>query len=213
MIHGRQATAACLSTDKTYRVYSCAVTVRNSLLAILSLGECYGFQAKSEFERRTAGLWPVNVGQIYTTLDRLVRDKLVASRAETPRGGGASRSYFAITDAGRVELARWWAQPAPLLHSDRNELLLKLMLASTLQQMPLKELIAAQIAADDEDLRALRSANDDDATTSSRLYLLKAERDRDWFRDAARMLEASPRVPLALADDRPKRGRPSKGPA
>jgi DNA-binding PadR family transcriptional regulator len=45
------------------------VSVRQSLLAILDQGPCYGYQLKSEFDRRTGSTWPLNVGQIYNTLE------------------------------------------------------------------------------------------------------------------------------------------------
>ena len=54
------------------------MSVRQSLLAILDQGPCYGYQLRAEFDRRTGSTWPLNVGQIYNTLDRLERDGLVA---------------------------------------------------------------------------------------------------------------------------------------
>ena len=58
------------------------MSVRQSLLAILDQGPCYGYQLRTEFDRRTGSTWPINVGQIYNTLDRLERDKLIR-RVET----------------------------------------------------------------------------------------------------------------------------------
>ena len=55
------------------------MSVRSGLMALLAEGEKYGAQLRSEFEARTGGTWPLNVGQVYTTLDRLVRDGLVES--------------------------------------------------------------------------------------------------------------------------------------
>ena len=53
------------------------MSVRQSLLAILDQAPCYGYQLRGEFETRTGGTWPLNVGQVYTTLSRLERDGLV----------------------------------------------------------------------------------------------------------------------------------------
>ena len=72
------------------------MSVRQSLLAILDQGPCYGYQLRAEFERRTGSTWPLNVGQIYTTLDRLERDGLVA-KGETDDQGHV---FYDITDAG-----------------------------------------------------------------------------------------------------------------
>ena len=58
--------------------------VREGLLALLADGPRNGYQLKVDFEAATGGVWPLNFGQVYTTLDRLARDGLV-SRAE-PNG-------------------------------------------------------------------------------------------------------------------------------
>ena len=55
------------------------MSVRQSLLAILDQGSCYGYQLRTEYERRT-GAPTLNVGQIYTTLERLERDARRALR-------------------------------------------------------------------------------------------------------------------------------------
>jgi DNA-binding PadR family transcriptional regulator len=53
------------------------MSVRHALLALLSEGPKYGLQLRQEFEARTGEVWPLNVGQVYTTLQRLERDGLV----------------------------------------------------------------------------------------------------------------------------------------
>jgi DNA-binding PadR family transcriptional regulator len=55
------------------------VSVRHALLALLSEGPEYGLQLREEFEARTGEVWPLNVGQVYTTLQRLERDGLAES--------------------------------------------------------------------------------------------------------------------------------------
>ncbi len=55
------------------------MSVRHALLALLSEGPKYGLQLREEFEMRTGEVWPLNVGQVYTTLQRLERDGLVES--------------------------------------------------------------------------------------------------------------------------------------
>src|SRR5215212_7482110 len=79
------------------------VSVRNALLALLEQGPRYGYQLRAEFEDRTGGTWPLNVGQVYTTLARLERDGLVEGRTADPEGGEARRTYR-ISDAGRATL-------------------------------------------------------------------------------------------------------------
>ena len=55
------------------------MSVRDGLLAVLSLGEGYGLQLHSELAARAPHRSPVNVGQIYSTLERLARAGLVES--------------------------------------------------------------------------------------------------------------------------------------
>jgi len=62
------------------------VSVRHALLALLSEGPKYGLQLREEFEARTGEVWPLNVGQVYTTLQRLERDGLVASDGTDSEG-------------------------------------------------------------------------------------------------------------------------------
>src|SRR3954462_10514504 len=62
------------------------MSVRHALLALLSEGPKYGLQLRQEFEARTGEVWPLNVGQVYTTLQRLERDGLVES--DDPGGRG-----------------------------------------------------------------------------------------------------------------------------
>ena len=104
------------------------MTVRQTVLSILSLEPCYGHQLKAEFIRRTGGVWPMNIGQIHSTLERLERDGLV--RKDQPDSLG--RAYFSILDAGRDEAAAWLSTPLVKPQLDRNELVMKLAVASTL---------------------------------------------------------------------------------
>ena len=55
------------------------MSVRHALLALLSEGPRYGMQLREDFEAATGDVWPLNVGQVYTTLQRLERDGLVES--------------------------------------------------------------------------------------------------------------------------------------
>ena len=77
------------------------MSVRHALLALLSEGPKYGLQLRDEFEHRTGEVWPLNVGQVYTTLQRLERDGLIESDGEEEAGPQKS---FRITTDGTSEL-------------------------------------------------------------------------------------------------------------
>lgn len=103
------------------------MSVGMSLLAILEDGPAYGFQLKHEFEARTGGVWPLNVGQVYTTLGRLHRDGLVESESA---GSNDAQKTYAITDEGRAELREWFEKPATAGPPSREELVLKLVMVA-----------------------------------------------------------------------------------
>ena len=102
------------------------MSVRHALLALLSEGPKYGLQLRQEFEARTGEVWPLNVGQVYTTLQRLERDGLV----ESDEGGddGAQKG-FRITADGEEELGSWLRTPPDLSSPPRDELVMKILVA------------------------------------------------------------------------------------
>jgi DNA-binding PadR family transcriptional regulator len=127
------------------------MSVRQSLLAILDQGPCYGYQLRAEFDRRTGGTWPLNVGQIYNTLDRLERDGLVVKGDSDDEG----HVYYAITEDGSAEAAEWLSSPVDRTAAARDELAIKLALAATLPGVDVRVLIAQQRAASLARLEAL----------------------------------------------------------
>jgi DNA-binding PadR family transcriptional regulator len=102
------------------------VSVRHALLALLSEGPKYGLQLRHEFEARTGEVWPLNVGQVYTTLQRLERDGLVASEGDEE---GPHKGYR-ITDDGERELIDWLQTPARVTQPPRDELVIKVLVAA-----------------------------------------------------------------------------------
>ena len=104
------------------------MTIRQSMLALLAERPMYGAQLKAEFETRTAGTWPLNVGQVYTTLARLERDGLVEPVGPVDPDG---RIAYRLTAAGETEARRWWHDPVARDTAPRSELPIKLALAVT----------------------------------------------------------------------------------
>lgn len=101
------------------------MSIRHGLLALLERGPMYGYQLRAAFEESTGTTWPLNIGQVYTTLSRLERDGLVRP---LPENDGGQRPYE-ITDAGRSELTQWFATPISRTDRPRDELAIKLALA------------------------------------------------------------------------------------
>src|SRR6187455_290113 len=106
------------------------MAIREGLLALLDEGPRHGYQLKTDFEAITGGVWPLNVGQVYTTLDRLERDGLVTSHDDPSRATGGPQRTYALTAAGREELGSWWTATPPTNDPPpRDELVLKVLMA------------------------------------------------------------------------------------
>ena len=196
------------------------MSVRQSLLAILDQGPCYGYQLRSEFDRRTGSTWPLNVGQIYNTLERLERDGLV-ERADHEVDG---QIFYAITDAGRAEVAGWLGSPVERSAATRDDLAIKLAIAVTLPGVDIAQVIQVQRTAtlhNLKDLTKTKNASSDPETSEDLAWLLvvdslvfQAEAEVRWLDHSeqrlARASAAGLATPLPLSTEVPKRGRPAK---
>ncbi|HEU0103010.1 MAG TPA: PadR family transcriptional regulator [Mycobacteriales bacterium] len=125
------------------------MSVRHGLLALLVERSRHGYELRAEFERRTGATWPLNVGQVYTTLARLERDGCVLAQGENDAGQNA----YAITDTGREELRTWFATPVRRESRPRDELAIKLALAVDAPGVDIAAVIQAQRT---DSLRALQ---------------------------------------------------------
>jgi DNA-binding PadR family transcriptional regulator len=114
------------------------VSVRHALLALLSERPKYGLQLREEFESRTGDVWPLNVGQVYTTLQRLERDGLVESEDTAEEG---PQKGFHITTEGQIELDFWLHTPPDLSSPPRDELVIKVLVALGLPGLDVHEVI------------------------------------------------------------------------
>ncbi len=194
------------------------MSVRQSLLAILAQGPCYGYQLRSEFDRRTGSTWPLNVGQIYNTLDRLERDGLVA-KGETDQQGHV---YYEITDAGSLEVSAWLRAPVLRSQGTRDELAIKLAVAATLPGVDVGAVIGTQRRAARERRDELGSAEYTGTDSSGPAVLawelvveamaLQVEAELRWLDNVEKRLAQHPQhaMVLELATERPKRGRPAR---
>src|SRR5262249_30070524 len=115
------------------------MSVPHAMLALLSEGPKYGLRLQSEFESRTGEVWPLNVGQVYTTLQRLERDGLVESDGE----GERSRKRYRITADGAKELANWLRTPPDRVPPPRDELVIKVLVALEVPGIDVHEILQA----------------------------------------------------------------------
>lgn len=116
------------------------MSIRHGLLALLERGPRYGSQLRTEFESRTGSTWPLNVGQVYTTLSRLERDGLVVQDGEDDQG----HALYSISDGGRTELRDWFETPVDRSSPPRDELAIKLAMAVGAPGVDIRAVIQSQ---------------------------------------------------------------------
>jgi DNA-binding PadR family transcriptional regulator len=150
------------------------VSVRYGLLALLDEAPSHGYQLKTAFERRTGGNWALNIGQVYTTIQRLERDGLVESVDVEPADD--DRREYRITSTGRAQLAAWFDNPVVVEAPARDELTIKVLLAVAAGDIDVTALLQRQRRASIEQLQAYtrRKAQADPKRDVAFLILLDA---------------------------------------
>ena len=159
------------------------MSVRHSLLALLSAGPMHGYGLKTEFEAATGDVWPLNVGQVYTTLGRLERDGLVTAQADDD-----GQKVYEITDAGHDELGRWFETPVPREVIPRQELAIKLVFAMRSGEADVAAVLQRQRVATVralQDITRLKAAAEAAGDMASLLMLdalvFQAEAEARWL--------------------------------
>jgi DNA-binding PadR family transcriptional regulator len=116
------------------------MSIRQGLLALLEQEPMYGYQLRAEFEARTGATWPLNVGQVYSTLARLERDGLVEPAGQSDEG----HAFYRLTDAGREAVRDWFATPVSRTTPPRDELAIKLAMAVTVPGVDVRGVVQRQ---------------------------------------------------------------------
>jgi DNA-binding PadR family transcriptional regulator len=193
------------------------MSVRHALLAVLTEGTCYGYQLRTEFSRRTGTAAPLNVGQIYNTLDRLERDGFVVKGAMDDAG----HVPYTITAAGTAEVRAWLAASVGVVGA-RDELVVKVTLALSLPDADAREVVRIQrerSLAEADALARTRERLEAEAEQPGLARLLSVEAQEAHVRARLAWLDAAER---RIADARahgtrpaglaaaPRRGRPAR---
>jgi DNA-binding PadR family transcriptional regulator len=104
------------------------VSVRDGVLAILTLGPAYGLQLHAELAERAPHRKPVNVGQIYGTLERLTKQDLVAVASTTDDG----LPLYSLTPEGKSSARDWMNAPATDALPEWTDMLDQVLITSSL---------------------------------------------------------------------------------
>lgn len=177
--------------------------IKEGLLCLLARGDAHGYQLKSDLETTTGDTWQVNIGQIYTTLQRLERDGFVASTISN----GDGRVVYTITDRGRDAAREWMQSPVSLAAAGRDEISLKVLMSLASGVEDPRRVIEKQrgstmtLLQDYTNLKGDGQAEDDLAWLLhlDRL-ILSAEAELRWLeRVEARLEDLGPTTPAKAA--------------
>ena len=166
-----------------------ALSVKHGILGILADGPRHGYELKTRFEGLTGGLWELNIGQVYTTLERMLKDGLVAIEA-TPRTEDERKTYR-VTWQGLTELDDWLRAPPLRPRPLRDEFFVQLGLLMYRDRAAAVDLLETQrrvyhlrLAELTRQKLALARHNDADKLRRELLLdaaLLHVEADLQWL--------------------------------
>jgi DNA-binding PadR family transcriptional regulator len=161
------------------------VSLKFGVMGLLSREPLHGYEVKNRFEEMLGGTWEVNIGQIYTTLQRLERDGLVRPVGSR---GDRGKLLYELSPEGRKALDGWLAEPDSGPQHLHEDIYVKLLLANRIANGDLPHLLGRQKRAYLQRLRDLNRleerARRDGRMDLARLVrgaLLHAEADLKWM--------------------------------
>ena len=117
------------------------MSLRYGILGLLAEQPLHGYEVKTRYEALFGGAWELNIGQVYTTLQRLERDGFVDTVGER---GDRGKQRYGLTAAGETALQEWLQEPEEEPQQLRQDIYLKLLLISRLANGNLEGLLARQ---------------------------------------------------------------------
>lgn len=119
------------------------MSVKYALLSLLYRHPCHGYELRERFEISLGHHWNLNPGQIYLTLERLEREKLVKYES-VAQNTGPDKKVYTLTPIGEQELRSWFTRPIDRSERLRDELYVKLLMGLLTDAVPIDQVIAAQ---------------------------------------------------------------------
>ncbi|MGG2183982.1 PadR family transcriptional regulator [Bacillus altitudinis] len=126
------------------------MSVKYGILTSLCQQQHHGYELKLELESLLGIKGKINPGQIYTTLDRLIRDQLVTAVGIDDQ----DRKLYDVTEEGRQELESWLLAPVPY-HALKDDFHFKWGCARKIRFHQEKEMLQQQKAVIMKDVMEL----------------------------------------------------------
>lgn len=169
---------------RTQYVLGRSMSIRYGLLGLLRLAPAHGYQLRSDLVGVTGATWPLNIGQVYSTLQRLERDGLIEAEDAGPAEGPERRRY-GITQKGITVLEQWLAEAVPHESAPRSELVIKVAIAMSVPGTDVRAVLDAQRGSTLTTLQQLtktkRAAEGRPAALAVEWMVLAAEAEIRWL--------------------------------
>ncbi len=125
------------------------------MLGFLTAGSTHGYDLYRQFELHLGRVWHISQSQLYATLKRLEARALILGTILSESGGPGRRS-FSLTGSGRLRFDAWLEEAsASSARMIRLEFVTRLFFAEFLSKRNPAELLKAQVAKVEEELRQL----------------------------------------------------------
>jgi DNA-binding PadR family transcriptional regulator len=159
--------------------------LRYLLLGLLAERPRYGYDLRKLFEQFLGGTWPLNVGQVYTTLARLEADGWIQCEV-VEQELLPDRKVYSLTEEGEAQLDRWANEPVEGPIRLRDEFFLRVLVRSRIDDGDPRILIARQRRNHLVALAELMQLRNDPGLEPATALLLdgaalRAEADLKWL--------------------------------
>lgn len=158
-----------------------------ALLTVLSEEDLPAYRIWTTFRTRTGGVWPLNIGQVSTTLARLQTQHLIyVVGTDQSDVNGREAPIYGLTPEGREAVESWWRESPDRTVIPRDDLGMKAALALSATDIDISEWGTHQkhdLLRQIRDLTRLRTQVDNEPTLNLSLdrALMVAEADYKWL--------------------------------
>lgn len=176
--------------------------MRESILGVLLLGPQYGLQLRNELIKRTGGVLRINSGQVYQTLERLLRDGMVHISSRT----ADDLPLYELTKQGSIVATKWTTTPATASSRRLWEaMVIQVLVVRTLPEQDIDRLLDAYIMFWREHINEDTAAEVDSTVLLSQAASnIQARAAMEWLGNVRK----SEMTKVGLSKVRPMRGRP-----
>jgi DNA-binding PadR family transcriptional regulator len=184
------------------------MAVKDAILAILTLGSAYGLQLRDELVRRAPHRAGVNVGQVYSTLDRLTKAGFIVSDEVTDD----NLPLYSLTPSGQRAVNEWFETPVEPDVKNWLDMADQVLLASSIAGTNWVNVLSRQRDTWISKTDALAKVPDDVDSDVQGALARSADRHvaraaLDWLHDTEADLHRASDPALPLRSIRPQRGR------